>query len=81
MSPEDLVKIKEIFKMELGSPEGGALLHIPPLVAAWVTKGRRKMKTIEAREDIFHIGILSPAFKRRQEDPSLPQQHHINPHL
>lgn len=62
------MKTKTIsFKMESGRPEGGALTRAPPA-------GGREVRDISAREDIFHKGTLCPAFKKKNGDPSPPQQ-------
>lgn len=62
--------------MESGGPEGGAVAQIP-LRAAYATTERRKIRIILTKEDIFHVGISQPAFKR-----SLPaQQQHTNHRL
>lgn len=63
----------------LGSPEGRSFIHVP-LSAGCVTR-RKKVRTILTREVIFHIGTSSPAFKKKKEDPSLPQQGCTNHHL
>ena len=39
---------------------------------------RKKVGIILVRENIYHIRVLSPAFKKRKEDPSLPQQQSTN---
>ena len=64
------------FEMGSRNPEGGALLQV-----ALIAAGRRQARVIWTREDIFHIGVLCPAFKKKKEDSSLPQQRRCNHHL
>ena len=68
-------ELKELtsFKTDWGSPAGGALTHVPSL-RTFNSAGRRQMVLILTREDTFHVGILSNAFKKKEEGPSLPQQ-------
>lgn len=56
------------------SPVGGALMKVL-LMAARKQAGKRKI-IISTSENFCHIRILSPAFKKRKKDPSLPQQQH-----
>lgn len=64
--------------MESGSPEGTALMHVP-LIAACIS--RRKIRIILTGQDTNHMGISSPAFKKKKEYPSLPQQQCTNHRL
>lgn len=59
------------FKMESGSPEGNTLLHVL-FLAVGSTSRKRKDKNYLDKEDIFHIGISSPAFKKKEETPPCP---------
>lgn len=42
---------------------------------------QRKVRIVLTRKDIVHRGILSPVFKTKKEDPSVPQQQHTNQRL
>lgn len=69
------VEIKEVsLKAESGRPEGGALSLAHRCLQPVYLTGRRKTRIISMREGIFYIGSVSLEFKKRKEDPSLPQQ-------
>lgn len=53
--------------MESGSPEGGALTHMP-LLTAGMTRRKRKVRTVLTREDVYYIEISS-AFKKMKTPP------------
>nr|KAF6506229.1 hypothetical protein HJG63_008016 [Rousettus aegyptiacus] len=63
-------------KTESGSPAGGALEQVPPTKPTQPAGGR-KIRVISTGEDICHIGILSPAFKKRKEDCSRSEQQQL----
>lgn len=59
--------------MDLVSPEGGT--SHPPTIHYSLNKQQEKGRIILIREDINHMGIEFPAFQKKVEDPSLPQEH------
>lgn len=62
--------------MDLVSPEGGT--SPPPTICYSLNKQQEKGRIILIREDINHMGIEFSAFKKKVEDPSLPQEQHTN---
>lgn len=53
------------------------------LLVARITSRKKEDNSYLDKEDTFHIGILSSAFKKKKEGPSLSQQqctnHHVQP--
>lgn len=54
-----------------GSPRAGTTQSTQPA-------GGRKVRVISTKEDVCHIGILSPAFKKKKEDCSRTEQQRTN---
>ena len=65
------VKVKESsIKMESEALERGCSRTHAPLAVAAQPAGGRTVRMVSTREDILHIGILSPACKKRKEEPT-----------
>lgn len=64
--------------MESGSPEKGVLMHVPFLTACIVNRKKKDKNYLEKGGHFSHRDFLSPAFKKKKEHPSLPQQQCTN---
>jgi len=56
--------------MKSGNPEGGALMHVP--LCRLHIQQEEQGNNYFNKERHFHIGILSPAFKKSNENPPCP---------
>jgi len=52
--------------MEPGSPERGALKHVP-LLAACLTSRKKENKNYSDKGEPFHIGGSAPACKKKED--------------